>query len=296
MATDILETINQAQRERLSYIDFRLDFYGEMNRGDLISRFGIKDAAATRDITLYRKIAKQNVEYDNQARIYLRRETYQPLFPRNPKQILSALSSGFGDSFIGNDNTVIPCESPVELGLPNMELLAQITRAIHQNEIIAINYLSFNSGESYREIAPHSLVNNGLRWHVRAFDRKNNRFADFVINRITSVDGSISMMHPSENADEDLDWNTTVDLEIVPHPNLKHSDSIKQEYNIKGDSLVVSVRAAMAAYTLRRWNVDCSSNHVLEGSEYHLWLKNTDIVQLKASLTIAPGKTSNKKY
>jgi hypothetical protein len=52
----------------------------------------------------------------------------------------------------------------------------------------------------------------------------------------------------------------------------------------------------MAAYTLRRWNVDCSSNHVLEGSEYHLWLKNTDIVQLKASLTIAPGKTSNKKY
>ncbi|MDQ7072467.1 MAG: hypothetical protein Q9N32_01415 [Gammaproteobacteria bacterium] len=43
------------------------------------------------------------------------------------------------------------------------------------------------------EIAPHALANNGLRRHVRAFDRKNGRFVDFVINRITVVDESLSM-------------------------------------------------------------------------------------------------------
>ena len=49
-----LEDINQAQQERLFHIDFKLRFLGAVNRNDLVSRFGIKVAAATRDIALYK--------------------------------------------------------------------------------------------------------------------------------------------------------------------------------------------------------------------------------------------------
>lgn len=287
--TDSFDNISQAQRERMSYIDFRLDFFGEINRSDLVSRFGIKDAAATRDITLYRKAGVDNIEYDNQSRIYLRRNTYQSLFPRTNQQTLSAITSGLGDSYIGRDNTIIQSEIPIELTFIDLGVLSPITRAIHQKEVIIINYLSFSSGESYREIIPHSLVNNGLRWHVRAFDRHNNRFGDFVINRITAVGCSGSPIHDQELSEQDIDWNTQVELVLVPHPQVKYADSIKKEYCMVDGKLNVPVKSALAGYTLRRWNVDCSPDHHLTGGEYHLWLKNISSIADKVSLTIAPG-------
>jgi hypothetical protein len=41
-------------RERLVFIDFRCTFLGELRRADLMQRFGIGSAAATRDIAQYR--------------------------------------------------------------------------------------------------------------------------------------------------------------------------------------------------------------------------------------------------
>jgi hypothetical protein len=54
MALTRLSDVSQAQQERLSHIDFRLRFLGTIGRQDLVNRFGIKAAAATRDITLIR--------------------------------------------------------------------------------------------------------------------------------------------------------------------------------------------------------------------------------------------------
>ena len=35
---------------------------------------------------------------------------------------------------------------------------------------------------------PLALADNGHRWHLRAFDRLRQRFADFVLTRITRVE------------------------------------------------------------------------------------------------------------
>jgi len=53
--------------------------------------------------------------------------------------------------------------------------------------------------------------------------------------------------------------------------------------------LKVNVRAAVAGYVLRRWNVDCSEDHSMEGPEYHLWLKNRQALYGVENLVIAPG-------
>jgi hypothetical protein len=45
-----VESLSHAQRERLAYIDFRLYFFGEIGRPDLIDRFGVAPAGATRDL------------------------------------------------------------------------------------------------------------------------------------------------------------------------------------------------------------------------------------------------------
>lgn len=48
-----VESLSHAQRKRLAYIDFRLYFFGEVGRPDLIDRFSVAPAGATRDLALY---------------------------------------------------------------------------------------------------------------------------------------------------------------------------------------------------------------------------------------------------
>ncbi len=288
--------ISQAQKERLSHIDFRLRFLGTIGRNDLVSRFGIKAAAATRDITLYKELASQNLEYDTKVKIYTRSEPFSPLFDYSRYQALTALAHGFGDDFVAAHKPHIACETPAQLNKPQLDTLSVLTRAIHQKRPIEMSYRSLSSGKTTREIVPFMLVDNGLRWHVRAYDRKRSRFTDFVINRIS--DPRLipnSEINEHETKDNDIQWNRIVELEVVPHPRVPFPETIEHEYDMIDGTLHANVRAAVAGYILRRWNVDCSEDHSLEGPEYHLWLKNRQALYGVENLVIAPGYNKDEK-
>ena len=47
--------------------------------------------------------------------------------------------------------------------------------------------------------------------------------------------------------------------------------------------------AAVAGYVLRRWNVNCSKDHKLEGAECHLWLSNPQALNGVKNLVLSPG-------
>jgi predicted DNA-binding transcriptional regulator YafY len=285
-----LSDISQTQRERLFYIDFRLYFLGTVNRNDLVSRFGIKEAAATRDITLYKELAPKNLEYDTKAKTYIQRDGFKPLFEYSSNQALTALLHGFGDDFVSTNKVGISAEAPTQLNLPSCDILARVTHAIHNDQALQIHYRSLSSGLTKRQIVPHTLVDNGLRWHVRAFDRYRNQFADFVINRIDKPSLLTSdTVEASERKCSDLQWQQVVDLHLVPHPSLQHPETIEHEYGMHQGVLTVKTRAAVAGYVLRRWNVDCSTSHVLSGPEYHLWLQNHEALIGVENLILAPG-------
>ncbi len=285
-----LADVSQAQRERLSHIDFRLRFLGTIGRNDLVERFGIREAAATRDIALYRELAPQNLIFDTRSKRYRQTEAFTPLFEYPPQQALTALAQGFGDDFVTCYSPHIPCEVPVQLNTPDLEILAVLSRAIHQKKAVEMDYRSLSSGLTTRQIVPFVLVDNGLRWYVRGFDRLRSRFGDFVINRISNpriIEDPPIEEH--EVKDNDIQWNRIVGLEIVPHPRLKHPETIEQEYDMVDGRLRVNVRAAVAGYMLRHWNVDCTKDHSLEGPEYHLWLGNHQALYDVENLVIAPG-------
>ena len=284
-----LSQVNQTQQERLSHIDFRVCFLGEINRANLVSRFGIKEAAATRDIAAYRELAPNNLEYDTKAKTYQRSVQFRPLFQYTPAQALAALSQGFGDDFVGQHCPMVVSETPTILNKPLLPVLAELTRAIHQGRAVRIHYHSIESGPSQREIVPFVLVDNGLRWHIRGFCRKRQGFIDFVITRITKpkiIDGE---PQPHERAQADEQWNNTVELELVPHPKLPYPETIALDYAMKNGLLKLSLRAAVAGYVLRKWNVDCTEDHRQEGAEFHLWLKNSDAIHGVENLVLAPG-------
>ena len=84
-------------------------------------------------------------------------------------------------------------------------------------------------------------------------------------------------------------WNALISLELVPHPNLKHQEAIALDYVMIDGVKTIQVRAAMAGYLLRLWNVDCSADHHLTGAEYQLWLRKSECLAVAHNALLAPG-------
>lgn len=289
MLHEAIESLSNTQRERLAYVDFRLYFFGEVGRPDLASRFGVAPAGATRDLALYREIAPQNIEFDGSNKIYRIGQAFSPLFDHAPQRVLSALALGFGDGVNGATQPLLPCESPTALSNPRMDVLAPICRAIHAKRPVAIRYHSMSSGESERVIVPFALVDTGLRWHVRAFDRKSREFRDFVVTRIEAPTMLDEEQHTNERPDNDIQWTRIVELDFVPHPRLERPEIIKMDYGMKEGVIRMRIRAAVAGYMLLRWSVDCSPDHSLTGEPYRLWLRDPLALYGVENATIAPG-------
>ncbi len=292
MKVQRVESLSHAQRERLAYIDFRLYFFGEIGRPDLIDRFGVAPAGATRDLALYREVAPQNITFDGSNKIYRIGLTFSPLFDHATPRVLSALALGFGDGVNGTTQPLLPCESPTALSNPKMDVLAPICRAIHAKRPVAIRYHSMSSGESERVIVPFALVDTGLRWHVRAFDRKTSEFRDFVVTRIetpTLIDEE-PLAH--ERPENDIQWTRIVELDFVPHPRLERPEIIKMDYAMTDGSIRMRVRAAVAGYMLLRWSVDASPDHSLKEEQYRLWLSDPLALYGVENAKLAPGYRS----
>lgn len=284
-----VESLSHAQRERLAYIDFRLYFFGEIGRPDLIERFGVAPAGATRDLALYREIAPQNITFDGSNKIYRIGQAFAPLFDHSSQRVLSALALGFGDGVNNAMQPLLPCESPSALSNPRMDVLAPVCRAIHAKRPIAIRYHSMSSGESERVIVPFALVDSGLRWHVRAFDRKSGEFRDFVVTRIEASTLLDEEPQANEQPDNDIQWTRIVELDFVPHPRLERPEIIKMDYGMTDGSIRMRVRAAVAGYMLQHWRVDCSPDHRLKEEQYRLWLSDPLALYGVENAKLAPG-------
>jgi predicted DNA-binding transcriptional regulator YafY len=285
-----LAELGQAQRERLAFIEFRIYFFGRVGRQDLMNRFGVAPAGATRDLAAYREIAPNNMVLDNASKMYVIRDAFIPIFNHVPERVMTALAQGFGDGISPMSGALIPCEMPPSLNRVDVVILAPISRAINLGKIVRIKYFSGSSGSTQREIAPFAFATDGLRWHVRAFDRKRERFLDFVISRIDDakiVDGSVPLKN--ELPVQDHQWNRVVEIDLVPHPDRESTELVKRDYSMEDGALHLKVRAAMAGYILQQWHVDCSIDHHISDKAFRLWLKDPLVLYGVESASLAPG-------
>jgi hypothetical protein len=267
-----LEDQSQPQQERLFYLEFRLYFLGHANRSDLQLRFGLKESSASRDIALYKKLVPNNVVYDYGIKSYVPQPSFSPLFSYTGTQVLTALTHGFGDDYAGPKFPEISSEAPSQAPLPFIPTLAALTRAIHKDKSLGIKYISEETGESDIVIVPHSLIDSGTRWSIRAYNRSSERFEDFVINRIIEVLQESDEPNESEQKDADALWNQIVELNLKPHPSLAHPKAVEREYGMRSGVLKMTCRAALKSYLLRQWRVDTATTPATAGPGYQLWL------------------------
>lgn len=291
MSENILNSLSGHQHERLAHIELVARFWGEVSRSSLIERFNTSEAVATRDFSKYRELAPSNLIYDPSVKKYLWDEKQaNPLFSFSPYKVMSTLSEGFGDALQKSHSQ--PFAVSLHLKEPDIDIVSVITRAINRQLGVKIKYHSKSSPEgSPREIVPHAIVDTGLRWHIRAWDRKRSEFRDFVINRISDALILLSKPDESELQVFDSSWVEEVVMRLVPHPSKKEIHALLvKEYSMKNNVLEVKCKKALAAYLLDSWNVDASREAKLYGHHIYLHLSNCDEVAPQVeNMFLAPG-------
>lgn len=278
--------------ERLNYLEFRLAFTGQVTRADLINRFGISEAAATRDLALYREQAGSNLEFDTVSKCYRtsRAFVFSFLESVDPQHLVRAIVLGIGNDFGSQPELLVPCELPPPLFPGTPAVLATVSRAICQKAVLRIEYHSASGNHGPREIVPLSLVGTGSKLMVRAYCRRKSTFSDFVLARFRTAemlwDSVPSAAECRENDDE---WNRMLRLELIPHPKetSERNAMTSQEFRMADGVHVLRVRAALAAYVLRFWSVDCSPDRSI--AHMPLCLRNLIALHDVENAHLAPG-------
>lgn len=291
--TEQLNSLSQAQRERLFYIEVKAFFCGDLTRTDIERRFGVRPAASARDLASYKRLAPYNLIYNAALRNYTPTERFDPLFEHSSERVLAWFRDGLGDSLDLKIQRTVPCEAASDLVKPDLETLAVLTRAIAGRKQVKVSYLSLTSGASSKTLSPLALADTGQRWHLRAYDCERERFADFSITRIVKakpVDVDIPL---NQRIEADVQWARVVHLELVPHPGVEHPEAIEADYQMTNGVLALDMRAPLVGYALRRWAVDCTPKHGLDPNQHHLYLKNPQTLYGVESAALAPGYKGN---
>lgn len=263
-------------RERLFYIDFLAFFIGQVTRKDLVTRFGISEPAATKDLTLYSELAPTMLRYDLRQKCYVFAGG-EPHFTHDAEQALFSLSGDRAIAFDTEHAKRLPSwiDSSIRRKVP-LPLIATITRCIYQKRRLKAEYGSISSGARERLISPLALAHDGLRWHVRCFDHDHEEHRDFNLTRFMSA---CEDEYSSATLAEDKEWNTEVELHLCPHPKALHPETIRLDYDITGDIKPVVLRSCLVGYFLRHWHVDFTDDASGNPKAQQLFLKNkSDIV------------------
>lgn len=271
--------------KQLEFVELLAYFHGSVDREGIKNRFGVSAASATNILAEYNQRAPENLIYNTRLKIYEIGKTFKPLFPA------SLFSERISVSGLIPVYTMPKLFKPTGGDEDSVSKIALISRAIQKVEPLTIKYSS-SSGVSTRQIVPVAFADNLLRWHLRAYDRKRGKFADFVLRRIQEVDlTENNEVQEHEHPNEDKEWHSLVCLKIKIHP---HNIENTQSFSMGKGTWPVKIRAAMAGYFLQLWNVDCSPNAQLRSKEYQYILKNLKEISKKADLKLAPGYKSEK--
>jgi predicted DNA-binding transcriptional regulator YafY len=134
-------------------------------------------------------------------------------------------------------------------------ILRTLLRAMEGRREVEIEYLSLTSSRK-RGVVPHSLAFNGTRWHVRAWcvDRKD--FRDFVLTRM--LDANPETKPSDADPNDDLEWNTFIELRIAADPRLDADQraAIERDNGMTNGEARIRTRAAFAYYVMRDMLLD----------------------------------------
>lgn len=254
----IAQELTREQRQCFAYIEIIIQWEGRLTLQHLQQEFGFGRSKAKKLLNEYLELQPSNLIYDASLKGHKPSEQFTPAFTHGhiDEYCRSELSDVIGIQLL---------EAPLRNIDPN--LIRPILRAIRNQQRIDIGYQSLSSPDyESRIISPHSLVFDGLRYHVRAHCEKNNGYRDFVLSRFCFESEALKpeFEGPSTNGKEqDQEWNTQLFLSIEPDNRLNEQQKriIGLDYQMQQSEQSswireIPVRAALAKYLLQRLRLD----------------------------------------
>jgi len=247
---------------RFNFIEQLVWWEGQINASHLSEKFNLTRQSATTVLKKYREQNPENLTYLKSKKAFVPTKQFSAQTDlRDFSHYLQATSK----NNIKENNIYDEVPQAIEVEAPlrniNAEQVRPILKAIREQLAIDIGYISLSSPDYLdRIIEPHTLIFDGLRWHVRAYCCKNKAFRDFTLSRFK---GDAVIERKAEyTALQDTKWQIFIDVVIEPDPRLtaKQQEIIANDFQMENKQKTIRVRAALANYLILRLRLDHYKN------------------------------------
>ncbi|TMP39760.1 WYL domain-containing protein [Pseudoalteromonas citrea] len=246
----------QAKEEQyFRYIEAVLFWQAEIQTGVFQDKFKLSRPSARRYLTDYIERHDIAAKYDESEKAYV---LATPFTPRYISQDFSEYAHLIGELYVHQLSA-----SPISaLALPHRKLnpiiLRPILNACRRQSVLDICYQSIKEGgETDRIIRPHTLINSGLRYHLRAYCEKAQGFRDFSLSRIVSAEPEFKSKAKQYKKD-DIAWQQEVTLTIMPDPRLSEyaQHVIAHDFDMQSHKKHLKTNAALVNYLMSILRLD----------------------------------------
>ncbi|MBB3062820.1 WYL domain-containing protein [Microbulbifer rhizosphaerae] len=252
--------MDEIQQRRFWLIELIAYWEGRLTTTHLCEFFGISRPYASSEINRYREAHPHNLlEYRHSDKANVPSPDFQ-------RHYIGTDVAEYLNWMAGLSARSLPTRPSCQL--PNLvlrhparnvtpQLMRPLVKAIREQRRVEVDYGSIaNPDREGRIIAPHTFVNTGLRWHLRAWCEKNQQYRDFVLSRFH---GEPELLDKSpRSAKGDTAWNTQITLILQPDLRLSAEQKavLEHDYNMEGGQLRLQTRAALASYLLKEMQVN----------------------------------------
>lgn len=274
--------------QRLKVIELIALWEGRLVTNRLVDRFGISRQQASNDIKRY--LTSHNpgsLVHEPGLKAYVPKSDFQPVLTNGHVNEYFDMLSGLGGGSVGV--LIEPEENVAGVQIPDRSVRSEVIREVIQAARIGgglkIIYASMaNPIWSERIISPHTLVYTGFRWHIRAYCHKRQEFRDFLLSRIDRTPAPIILDAPSYL--EDTLWHQHVEFCFIANTKLSDFQRtlVELDYCMPDGRLQVSVRKALANYTIQRYQAAMSPDEAEDEYKYPLIVQPSDRKKLSPYL------------
>ena len=196
---------------RYRFIELVAWWEGQINTTHLTQQFGLSRQQSSSDLKSYNQTTQSNLQYDASKKAWHPANDFKRHYISD--DVVEYLN------WVHNGYTIPapPILPHAAVRLPTRQVEPAVMRgliaAIRRRERIEVDYVSLsNPNREGRVIAPHTFVNTGLRWHLRAWCEKSGQYRDFVLSRFRGEPESLGKSN--HTAEQDTAWNT----QLTPVP------------------------------------------------------------------------------
>ncbi len=252
--------------KRLALVEMILLWEGHLTAKQLQLYYEITRPTAQKLIEQYKQTYPDNTfYYDASLKCHVPSGEFKALLSSGDlNEYQHYLSASVKQEPTANTISSIYHHLPLPKRNTSPKLVRHVIQACRKQQKIDIGYYSIKSGDiEARIISPHTLVNDGVRFHVRAYCEKNKQYRDFVLSRFHDEIEECAYKQAEFTQKDDSEWNTWLDIVLQPDPRLSTNKrkAIEMDYLMKEGKLIIPCRAALIKYLLQHLHLNALHQH-----------------------------------